>query len=99
MSNKIKEEDLTVLVLEVVSAAADSGEPVMYARGPRSDRRLREEFSKRGIKGVHESILCTLVKRLVSEGQLQRPITNDYTLVIFGDRMRAYSTYKLLPVA
>lgn len=88
------DHDLADQMIDRVCQAHASGEPLAWRTGPYSDRSIKEQF---GLRGHHQSVICTTLNHLIEAGLLRIEETGRQVSVIMGDRLRSYPVVHVLP--
>ena len=89
--------DLDDTVLEVIEAAYMEGEPLRYAVGPMSDRRVKQLFRRSGLCAPMDR-LCGSINRLVRMGVLRKVPTGELMIGSGSCSYREYPIVELQPI-
>jgi hypothetical protein len=77
------ESGLENLIIEKVVEAEAAGTPIEAWCGERFDKNLKRQFASDSLlQGLHQSIICALVKRLVVRGSLRYEPGTDEQIVL-----------------
>jgi len=93
----LETNDLDDSVLGVVEEAYMQDQPLTYAVGPMSDRRVKQLFRQRGIIAPMDK-LCGSINRLSKMGVLQRVPTGEQMVGGGTCQLRAYDFVELWPI-
>jgi len=90
------DHDLDDRVVEAVSQAAFTDQPIEYATGPMADRRVRTALRQFGVDAPKDK-LCGSINRLVNGGVIERQPTGRSLLASGTCISRSYPFVRLTP--
>ena len=81
-------------IMTAVSDAYAQDNPITVGRGPGYDKALKGAMH---VRGVHQSVICAHVKRMLQDGELHlRPVGTH--IAYLGERPVRYPMVAILPV-
>lgn len=87
------DNDLDDVIIDRIVKAHAAEEPIEVGTGPYYDAQLKRQL---GIR-VHQSRVCTSMKRLLAAGMVQTEETGERKHVFGSDRTWTYPVLRFLP--